>query len=326
MCVDAKDTASLTLSKCGQDYVASQEFTWDPHGRLHAADLPKNGTWPMCLVPLQLANSTHVQNGSAVRTAPCSTDDPKAQAPSREMWRPNLPPGPVQPGSTFTLMNVLAAGGAGPAMCLDALSTNASNGAPVRLMACQGYPTSSAPTQHWALTLVSSGSSTAADVYLIRSASQPGMCLDGLGMTAGTRPVLWECNRFEQQLWGCALGPTAASHDAHDAHTSHAPLLRTYGTHKRIPVSPHSFPQPHTAHTALRTYSTHRLISFAHLRSHMPTCTSPHADEAYKGSPTVFLFLRGKEDFHGCLHYEKVGDYWQLMIGDCVFWGMGAVA
>ena len=267
-----------------------------------------------------------MKNGSAVRTVPGSTDDPKAQAPSREMWRPNLPPGPVQPGSTFTLMNFLTAGGAGPArVCLDALSTNASNGAPVRLMPCQGFPNSSAPTQHWALTLASSGSSTASHVYLIRSASQPGMCLDGLGMTAGTRPVLWECNRFEQQLWGCALGPTAASHDAHDAHTSHAPLLRTYGTRTRIPVSPHSFPQPHTAHTSLCARIARIASSLLHtcVPTCLPACTSPPADKAYKGSSTVFLFLGLS---HGCLHYEKVGDYWQLMIGDCEFWAMGAVA
>ena len=58
----------------------------------------------------------------------------------------------------------------------------------------------------------------------------------------------------------------------------------------------------------------------------LPACTSPPADKAYKGSPTVFLFLGEKQDTPGCLHYEKVGDYWQLMIGDCVFWYMGAVA
>ena len=109
----------------------------------------------------------------------------------------------------------------------------------------------------------------------------------------------------------------------HVARTAAAHVWHTQ-THPRIPTFLPT--TAHRTHLALRTYSTHRLISFAHLRSHMPTCTSPHADEAYKGSPTVFLFLRGKEDFHGCLHYEKVGDYWQLMIGDCVFWGMGAVA
>ena len=96
----------------------------------------------LCLAPHE---NTTLVNGSKVLVEHCTTP-----LETRQLWRPNLPPGPVQNDSTFTF----AAVSAKPlSLCLNA-AANASDGSMVSLATCSG-----AAAQRWVF---------AAGSYMIR--------------------------------------------------------------------------------------------------------------------------------------------------------------
>jgi len=172
--VNASAGSPLVLEDCASCKNCS--FGWDKTTR----KINLQGS-PACLVADSKNGS--FSNGAAVRVADCG---------HAQSWfaRVGPPPAPYTKDSIF---NFKPLGQNSLCLSLPATPNKSQLGfADGTLLDLQTCSKNVSKTQEWIF---------AAGSYRIRSAADPNMCVDALGMTAGTQLVLWSCNGFPQQRW-----------------------------------------------------------------------------------------------------------------------------
>jgi hypothetical protein len=168
--VGASAGSPLVIEDC--DSCKNCSFGWDTKGD-DKISLVANNVSVGCLVADSVNGS--FSNGAVVRVTDCA---------DAQGWFARVGPAP-KPYTKDAVFNFKPLGSS---LCLSLPPTFA-DGTLLDLQTCSKNVSK---TQEWIF---------AAGSYRIRSAADPNMCVDALGMTTGTQLALYDCNGFPQQQW-----------------------------------------------------------------------------------------------------------------------------